>query len=57
MEKEPPTPQLPASPSSAPPKQAASAWLEEVRQLQAVILKRQGPLPDSAPEIAADRRR
>ncbi|MBI1900374.1 MAG: antitoxin family protein [Planctomycetia bacterium] len=35
----------------------AREWLEEVRRLQAPIIERQGFLPDSAPDIAADRRR
>ena len=33
------------------------AWLEEVRKLQALVVARQGPLPDSTPDIAADRLR
>jgi predicted DNA-binding antitoxin AbrB/MazE fold protein len=33
------------------------AWLEDVRQLHRAILDRRGPLPDSAPSIAADRSR
>jgi predicted DNA-binding antitoxin AbrB/MazE fold protein len=32
-------------------------WLERVRTCQAAILERRGPLPDSAPDIAEDRRR
>ena len=33
------------------------SWLEEVRALQARIIRRQGHLPDSASDIAADRTR
>ena len=33
------------------------AWLEQVRAIQAAIMKRCGVLPDSAPDIAADRQR
>lgn len=37
--------------------QSVLAWLEEVRAVQAEILRRRGPLPDSSSEIAADRTR
>ena len=33
------------------------SWLHEVQKLQATVLARQGPLPNSAPDIAADRLR
>lgn len=33
------------------------AWLNDVQTLQAAIVERQGVLPDSASEIAADRMR
>ena len=33
------------------------SWLKQVRLVQDAILKRQGTLPDSAQEIAADRQR
>jgi predicted DNA-binding antitoxin AbrB/MazE fold protein len=32
------------------------AWLSQVKAIQATIVKRQGVLPDSATEIAADRK-
>ena len=32
-------------------------WLERVKEHRAAIRKRQGHLPDSAPDIAADRMR
>ena len=32
-------------------------WLERVQTVQAAIVERHGLLPDSAPDIAADRRR
>lgn len=32
-------------------------WLVRVQQRQAAMLRRGGPLPDSTPEIAADRLR
>ena len=38
-------------------KEAVETWLERVRELRATIYKRQGFLPDSAPEIAEDRMR
>ncbi|MEX2315962.1 MAG: antitoxin family protein [Pirellulales bacterium] len=37
--------------------QTPQAWLSQVRAMQAAIVERQGVLPDSAPEIAADRMR
>jgi predicted DNA-binding antitoxin AbrB/MazE fold protein len=37
--------------------QTVLAWLQHVKATQATILKREGVLPDSAEEIAADRRR
>ena len=33
------------------------SWLRHVQIVQAAVLKRQGVLPDSAQEIAADRQR
>jgi len=33
------------------------SWLRQVQLVQAAVLKRQGVLPDSAQEIAADRQR
>jgi predicted DNA-binding antitoxin AbrB/MazE fold protein len=33
------------------------SWLNSIRELQAAIVRRQGPLPDSASDIAADRLR
>lgn len=33
------------------------SWLSQLRQLQAAVVQRQGYLPDSAAEIAADRTR
>ncbi len=38
-------------------KETSEAWLERVKKRQAEIFARQGFLPDSAPEIAEDRRR
>jgi predicted DNA-binding antitoxin AbrB/MazE fold protein len=38
-------------------KNPALPWLEQVRELHAEIVERQGYLPDSAPEIAEDRMR
>jgi predicted DNA-binding antitoxin AbrB/MazE fold protein len=35
----------------------AQGWLDKVRQLQTAVLHRQGYLPDSASDIAADRMR
>lgn len=35
----------------------ASSWLDEVRQFQQQIISQHGVLPDSTPDIAADRRR
>jgi predicted DNA-binding antitoxin AbrB/MazE fold protein len=37
--------------------EAASAWLSRVQAMQVAIVQREGPLPDSAIDIAADRRR
>ena len=37
--------------------QKPQAWLNQVQAMQAAIVERQGVLPDSAAEIAADRRR
>lgn len=37
--------------------QTPQAWLNQVQAMQATIVERQGVLPDSASEIAADRRR
>jgi predicted DNA-binding antitoxin AbrB/MazE fold protein len=34
-----------------------SAWLKQIHERQQKIIARAGVLPDSAPEIAADRRR
>jgi predicted DNA-binding antitoxin AbrB/MazE fold protein len=33
------------------------SWLGEVQKLQADVIQRQGPLPDSTADIAADRLR
>ena len=33
------------------------SWLEEVRAMHAAFLSERGPLPDSTPDIAADRMR
>jgi predicted DNA-binding antitoxin AbrB/MazE fold protein len=38
-------------------KETVEAWLERVRELRETIYRRQGFLPDSAPEIAEDRLR
>jgi hypothetical protein len=35
--------------------EAPPAWLSRVQAMQAAIVQRQGPLPDSALDIAADR--
>ncbi len=35
----------------------ARQWLEEVQRVQNSVLKRQNSLPDTAPDIAADRLR
>lgn len=35
--------------------EAAPAWLSRVQAIQFAIVQRQGPLPDSALDIAADR--
>ena len=35
----------------------SESWLEAVRQFQSQVVARHGILPDSTPEIAADRRR
>jgi len=35
----------------------AHSWLRKVQELQSAVLKRHGPLPDSAADIAADRMR
>jgi predicted DNA-binding antitoxin AbrB/MazE fold protein len=43
--------------SFEPTGQTDLAWLNQVQAMQAVIVERQGVLPDSAAEIAADRRR
>jgi hypothetical protein len=32
-----------------------AAWLQQVQKLQANVVSRRGPLPDSTPDIAADR--
>jgi predicted DNA-binding antitoxin AbrB/MazE fold protein len=37
--------------------EAPQRWLNHVRHLQAAVTQRQGHLPDSAPDIAADRLR
>jgi predicted DNA-binding antitoxin AbrB/MazE fold protein len=37
--------------------QTPQAWLSHVKALQAAIVQRHGVLPNSASEIAADRRR
>ena len=37
--------------------QTPHAWLNQVQTIQATIVERHGVLPDSASEIAADRRR
>ncbi len=37
--------------------QTPQAWLNQVQAMQAAIVERQGVLPDSASEIAADRMR
>jgi len=37
--------------------QTPQAWLNHVQAMQAAIVERQGVLPDSASEIAADRMR
>jgi predicted DNA-binding antitoxin AbrB/MazE fold protein len=37
--------------------EAASDWLSRVQAMQVAIVQREGPLPDSAIDIAADRRR
>ena len=37
--------------------QTLRVWLDEVRILQAAVIQRRGPLPDSTSEIAADRLR
>lgn len=37
--------------------QTAQSWLIQVRAIQAAVIQRHGPLPDSTPEIAADRMR
>ena len=37
--------------------QSPQSWLVQVRAMQAAIIGRGGPLPDSASEIAADRTR
>jgi len=34
-----------------------SSWLDDVRQFQQLIISQHGVLPDSTPDIAADRRR
>jgi len=34
-----------------------SSWLDEVKQFQQQIISQHGVLPDSTPDIAADRRR
>lgn len=39
------------------PNHALQAWLEEAQALQQDIIKQHGVLPDSAPDIAADRLR
>jgi predicted DNA-binding antitoxin AbrB/MazE fold protein len=36
---------------------APQTWLNHVRQLQAAVIQRQGYLPDSSADIAADRMR
>jgi predicted DNA-binding antitoxin AbrB/MazE fold protein len=38
-------------------KDSAKEWLETVRQRKAEFVKRHGMLPDSTPDIAADRLR
>ncbi|MBI4581326.1 MAG: antitoxin family protein [Planctomycetes bacterium] len=35
--------------------QCTRSWLDEVRALQADVVRRHGPLPDSASDIGADR--
>lgn len=37
--------------------QSSQAWLSQLQGVQAAIVQRQGVLPDSASEIAADRMR
>jgi len=37
--------------------QTPRQWLDEVRKIQAVIVSREGVLPDSTSDIAADRMR
>jgi predicted DNA-binding antitoxin AbrB/MazE fold protein len=37
--------------------EAPPAWLSRVQSLQVAIVQREGPLPDSAIDIAADRTR
>ncbi len=37
--------------------QTPQAWLHRVQAMQTAVVERQGVLPDSAPEIAADRMR
>jgi hypothetical protein len=37
--------------------ESPQAWLNRVKPMQAVIVQRQGFLPESAPDIAADRKR
>jgi predicted DNA-binding antitoxin AbrB/MazE fold protein len=37
--------------------QTALGWLERIRELQTAVVRRQGYLPDSATDIAADRAR
>jgi predicted DNA-binding antitoxin AbrB/MazE fold protein len=37
--------------------QAVATWLKDVQSLQAAVVQREGQLPDSANEIAADRLR
>ena len=46
--------QLSIEPSGAVP---LGTWLDRVRVLQAEVLRRHGPLPDSSSEIASDRQR
>jgi predicted DNA-binding antitoxin AbrB/MazE fold protein len=45
---------LTVEPVEAP---ASSNWLEAVRKFQQELVTRHGILPDSTPDIAADRRR
>jgi predicted DNA-binding antitoxin AbrB/MazE fold protein len=49
--------QLSFEPKNGTNGRTPQAWLEAVRAMQADIIERRGILPDSAAEIAADRRR